>query len=163
MSTDCVCFWKSIHAFKEYTFFVWIYSQLQIHTMLYVNNLYANSCSRWKSIIWSLCCLRSPSGHGARSITLFAVYKRHRWRSKLKHKVVCWWLYPILANQSQEVADGLQHNLDTVVEWSHRYMSFNPKKCSVLKTTQKKQPLFHQYLMCAEEITHIDQQTYLGD
>ena len=28
MSTDYVCFWKSIHAFKEYTSFVWIYSQL---------------------------------------------------------------------------------------------------------------------------------------
>ena len=31
-----VCFWKSIHAFKKHTSFVWIYSQLQIHTMLYV-------------------------------------------------------------------------------------------------------------------------------
>ena len=36
MSTDFVCFWKSFHAFKEHTSFVWIYSQLQIHTMLYV-------------------------------------------------------------------------------------------------------------------------------
>ena len=36
MSTDYVCFWKSIHAFKKHTSFVWIYSQLQIHTMLYV-------------------------------------------------------------------------------------------------------------------------------
>ena len=33
MSTDCV-FWKSIHAFKEHISFLWIYSQLQIHTML---------------------------------------------------------------------------------------------------------------------------------
>ena len=58
---------------------------------------------------------------------------------------------------------GLQHDLDTVVEWSHRWlMSFNPKKCSVLKITHKKQPLFHQYLMCGEELTYIDQQTYLG-
>ena len=36
MSTDYVCFWKSNHAFKQHTSFVWIYSQLQIHTMLYV-------------------------------------------------------------------------------------------------------------------------------
>ena len=34
--TLIVCFWKSIHAFKKHTSFVWIYSQLQIHTMLYV-------------------------------------------------------------------------------------------------------------------------------
>ena len=37
MSTDYVCFWKSNHAFKKHTFFVWICSQLQIHTMLYVS------------------------------------------------------------------------------------------------------------------------------
>ena len=36
MSTDYARFWKSIHAFKRHTSFVWIYSQLQIHTMLYV-------------------------------------------------------------------------------------------------------------------------------
>ena len=36
MSTIFVCFWKSIHALKEHMSFVWIYSQLQIHTMLYV-------------------------------------------------------------------------------------------------------------------------------
>ena len=65
--------------------------------------------------------------------------------------------------RGKEDADGLQHDLDTVVEWSHRWlMSFNPKKCSVLKITQSKQPPFHQYLMCREEITHVDQQTYLG-
>ena len=38
MSTDFVFFWKSIHAFKDHMSFVWIYSQLQIHTMLYVHN-----------------------------------------------------------------------------------------------------------------------------
>ena len=43
--------------------------------------------------------------------------------------------------RGKEDADGLQHDLDTVVEWSHRLlMSFNPKKCSVLKITQNKQP-----------------------
>ena len=36
MSTDSVYFRKSIHAFKKHRSFVWIYSQLQIHTMLYV-------------------------------------------------------------------------------------------------------------------------------
>ena len=36
MSNDFVCFWKSIHAFKKHTSFVWIYNQLQIHTVLYV-------------------------------------------------------------------------------------------------------------------------------
>ena len=34
----CV-FLKSVHAFKEHTSFVWIYSQLQIHTMLYVDDI----------------------------------------------------------------------------------------------------------------------------
>ena len=38
MSTDFVCFWRSIHAFKEHMSFVWIYSQLQIHTMSYTYN-----------------------------------------------------------------------------------------------------------------------------
>ena len=36
MSTDSVYFGKSIRAFKKHMSFVWIYSQLQIHTMLYV-------------------------------------------------------------------------------------------------------------------------------
>ena len=36
MSTDSVYFRESIHAFKKHRSFVWIYSQLQIHTMLYV-------------------------------------------------------------------------------------------------------------------------------
>ena len=36
MSTDSVYFRKSIRAFKKHRCFVWIYSQLQIHTMLYV-------------------------------------------------------------------------------------------------------------------------------
>ena len=40
MSTDYVWFWKSIHAFKKHTFFVWIYSQLQILTMLHVGITY---------------------------------------------------------------------------------------------------------------------------
>ena len=45
MSTDYVCFWKSIHAFKEHTSFVWIYSQMQVHTMLYV----VSSPLRWRA------------------------------------------------------------------------------------------------------------------
>ena len=36
MSTDSVYFRKSIRSFKKHRSFVWIYSQLQIHTMLYV-------------------------------------------------------------------------------------------------------------------------------
>ena len=36
MSTDSVYFRKSIRPFKKHRSFVWIYSQLQIHTMLYV-------------------------------------------------------------------------------------------------------------------------------
>ena len=36
MSTDSVYFRKSIRAFKKHRCFVWIHSQLQIHTMLYV-------------------------------------------------------------------------------------------------------------------------------
>ena len=53
MSTDSVYFWKSIRAF------VWIYSQLQIHTMLYVvfcnrkedMQLYHINCHIFKLII----------------------------------------------------------------------------------------------------------------
>ena len=41
MSTDSVYFQKSIRSFKKHRSFVWIYSQLQIHTMLYV--FYKNS------------------------------------------------------------------------------------------------------------------------
>ena len=37
MSTDSVYFRKSIRSFKKHRSFVWIYSQLQIHTMLYVS------------------------------------------------------------------------------------------------------------------------------
>ena len=47
MSNDFVCFWKSIHAFKKHTSFVWIYSQLQIHTMLYVGYSVGRSCWIW--------------------------------------------------------------------------------------------------------------------
>ena len=38
MSTDSVYFRKSIRSFRKHRSFVWIYSQLQIHTMLYVKS-----------------------------------------------------------------------------------------------------------------------------
>jgi hypothetical protein len=41
-------------------------------------------------------------------------------------------------------------------------MSFNAKKCSVLKITQKKEPVIYQYVMGGEELAHVDQQTYLN-
>ena len=108
-------------------------------------------------------CLRSPPGHSARPTTIFAVYKRYRWRSKLKHKVVCWWLYPIPANQREEgcwwITIRPGHSCWMVSQMAY---VFQPKECSVLRITQKKKTLFHQYLMCGEELTHADQQTYLG-
>lgn len=65
--------------------------------------------------------------------------------------------------KGKEDAERLQQDLDRVVEWSHIWlMSFNPKKCSVLKITKKKEPLNHQYVMSGEQLTHVDQQTYLG-
>ena len=66
MSTGHVCFWKSNHAFKKHTSFVWIYSQLQIHTMLYVRILEHNfeqfSCIQKQKIYdeifgWFVCTL----------------------------------------------------------------------------------------------------------
>ena len=49
MPTDFVCFWKS-NAFKEHMSFVWIYSQLQIHTMLYVAFCCSNPGQLCKSL-----------------------------------------------------------------------------------------------------------------
>ena len=63
--------------------------------------------------------------------------------------------------RNQEDAESLQLHLDIVVQWSHQWlMSFNPKKCSVLKVTQKE-GASHQRLQ-VWSLTHVDQQTYLG-
>ncbi len=41
-------------------------------------------------------------------------------------------------------------------------MSFNPQKCSVLTVTKKKKIIFHHYKICGVELTHVNQQAYLG-
>ncbi len=65
--------------------------------------------------------------------------------------------------RNQEDAESLQFDLEKVVQWSHQWlMSFNPKKCSVLKVTQKKEPVMRDYNMCGETLAHVDQQTYLA-
>ena len=56
MSTDSVYFRTSIRSFKKHRSFVWIYSQLQIHTMLYVL-----PGGHWpRKGVWGCAALKTP-------------------------------------------------------------------------------------------------------
>ena len=81
MSTDSVYFRKSIHAFKKHRSFVWIYSQLQIHTMLYVaqwvewpslqKSSVCISCMMMRYAWWTLQCACMIDGVSREGVNTF--------------------------------------------------------------------------------------------
>jgi hypothetical protein len=63
----------------------------------------------------------------------------------------------------QNDVDALQADLNTMVDWSHRWqMSFNPKKCSLLRVTRKRKIVSHTYSMMGVELEHAEHHPYLG-
>jgi hypothetical protein len=65
--------------------------------------------------------------------------------------------------QSKDDTNSLQTDLNTMVDWSHRWqMSFNPKKCSLLRVTKKQKIIQHTYSMMGTELNQSDHHPYLG-
>ena len=65
--------------------------------------------------------------------------------------------------QSQADADSLQTDLNTMVDWSHRWqMSFNPKKCSLVRVTKKRKIIQHTYNMMGIDLDQTEHSPYLG-
>ena len=65
--------------------------------------------------------------------------------------------------QSQTDVDSLQADLNTMVDWSYRWqMSFNPKKCSLLRVTKKRKIIQHTYSMMGIDLDQTDHSPYLG-
>ena len=65
--------------------------------------------------------------------------------------------------QSQADADSLQTDLNIMVDWSHRWqMSFNPKKCSLLRVTKKRKIIQHTYNMMGIDLDQTEHSPYLG-
>lgn len=65
--------------------------------------------------------------------------------------------------ESQEDAHALQHDLDLLEEWTKKWqMSFNSKKCYILRITRKHKPVIHNYTIDGEVLTTVLSQTYLG-
>ena len=63
------------------------------------------------------------------------------------------------------VADcnGLQDDLDTMVEWSKAWrLRFNADKCEVLSVTRKRSPQVYSYSLDGRELKQVDSQKDLG-
>ena len=70
-------------------------------------------------------------------------------------------LYRTINNSS----DGtqLQHDLDTMIEWSKTWlMRFNAKKCHLLKVTRKQNPLQTRYIIDNNILEEVQHHPYLG-
>ena len=64
---------------------------------------------------------------------------------------------------SQEDCQNLQQNLNLLEEWATKWkMSFNLQKCEFLRITNKKFPIFSQYLIQNEVIREVTHTKYLG-
>ena len=64
---------------------------------------------------------------------------------------------------SQEDCHNLQQDLNLLEEWATKWkMSFNLQKCEFLRITNKKYPIFSQYLIQNEIIREVTYAKYLG-
>ena len=58
---------------------------------------------------------------------------------------------------------ALRQDLDLLSQWSHNWMiSFNPQKCKVLRVTNKRNPILHNYYIEDALIKEVSSATYLG-
>jgi hypothetical protein len=57
----------------------------------------------------------------------------------------------------------LQKHLDKLVNWASEWqMKFNASKCYILRITNKKKPVIHNYTMHDQILENVDQNSYLG-
>ena len=64
---------------------------------------------------------------------------------------------------SQKDCHNLQQDLNLLEEWATKWkMSFNLQKCEFLRITNKKYPIFSQYLILNEIIREVTYTKYLG-
>ncbi len=70
-------------------------------------------------------------------------------------------LYKTIKSEQDQLT--LQHDLNTLEQWSKTWgMSFNPSKCYILSTS-KKDPKHHRfYTLCGEVLEHHTDNAYLG-
>ena len=123
----------------------------------------AESCCRWRSFYHRPCKFCSTSGHRIRPSDVLAVHQWHRWRHRLIHQVICWWLLTLPTISSIEDTTKLQKDLNTLHEWSNRWqMKFNAKKCYTMRIHRGKHPITHNYTMGGEELCAVSSQAYLS-
>ena len=64
---------------------------------------------------------------------------------------------------SQEDCHNLQQDLNLLEEWATKWkMTFNLQKCEFFRITNKKYPIFAQYLIQNEIIREVTYTKYLG-
>ncbi|XP_071132773.1 uncharacterized protein [Mytilus edulis] len=57
----------------------------------------------------------------------------------------------------------LQKDLDKLIDWASKWqMKFNASKCYVLRITNKKKPILHNYHMHGQVLENVSQNPYLG-
>ena len=70
-------------------------------------------------------------------------------------------LYSCVNNAND--AEMLQHDLDRVIKWSHRWsMDFNVNKCKVMHMTKKNNISFNSYYMNGSKLEVPETEKYLG-
>lgn len=70
-------------------------------------------------------------------------------------------LYRIILNQNDAIT--LQNDLDKLQLWEEEWsMEFHPKKCKVLRITNKRKPIISNYKIHDEELETVDKAKYLG-
>ena len=70
-------------------------------------------------------------------------------------------LYRTINGPSDEIQ--LQHDLDTMIEWSKTWlMRFNAKKCHLLKISRQRKPLQTHYYIDSSKLEEVQHYPYLG-
>ena len=81
----------------------------------------------------------------------------------LVQKLAYYTIYIYTTIYSQEDCHNLQHDLNLLEEWATKWkMTFNLQRCEFLRITNKKYPIFAQYLIQNEIIREITYAKYLG-
>ena len=70
-------------------------------------------------------------------------------------------LYGVIKNVHD--AESLQQDLNTLVHWAVTWqMSFNAKKCTILRISCSKSPIKYQYIIHGEPLEAVEHHKYLG-
>lgn len=68
-----------------------------------------------------------------------------------------------LAIDCKDDCNQLQKDLDKLIDWASKWqMKFNASKCYVLRITNKKKPILHNYHMHGQVLENVSQNPYLG-